>query len=155
MDISDAALRHLASRSRTSSELKRYLAGRGFQEEEIRGLIADFEECGYLNDGRYCREYFEYAFGKGKGRQRVFAELREKGVDSTLIENAYEDYCLEEGEPCERERAMEEVRKVLGLTGVTEDEAVPEKVLARIGRRLSAKGYSGDIIYSVIGELRR
>ena len=77
--ISDAALRHLSARSRTVQELRQYLDGKGFDREEIDSLLARYLEYGYLDDSRYCREYFRYAFSRGKGRRRVFAELREKG----------------------------------------------------------------------------
>lgn len=154
VSIEDAALRHLSARSRTTAEMGSYLAGKGFDEDSIKGLLSRFAGCGYLDDERYCREYFRYSFGKGKGRRRVFAELREKGVDAALIENAYEDYCLEEGEPDERQRAREEADKVLRAAGLEPGTPVPEKIVARAARRLSSKGYSSDVIYSVIGDLR-
>ena len=75
-------------------------------------------------------------------------------MDAALIENAYEDYCLEEGEPDERQRAREEADKVLRAAGLEPGTPVPEKIVARAARRLSSKGYSSDVIYSVIGDLR-
>lgn len=154
VSIEEAALRHLANRSRTAAELRRHLAGKGYDDEAVKELLVRFADYGYVDDARYCREYFRYSLGKGKGKRRIFAELREKGVDALLIERAYEDYCEEEGEPDERQRAKDEAAKVLRSAGVEPGEAVPEKLLARAARRLASKGYSSDVIYSVIGELR-
>ncbi len=155
VSLSDAALRHLSTRSRTVRELKQCLGRKGFAQEDVDDLVERFQEYGYLDDSRYCREYFRYAFARGKGKRRVFAELREKGVDASLIEAAYEEHCREEGEPDERQRAKEEAEKVLRAAGVTEGTQIPEKILARAARRLASKGYSSDVIYAVIGDLRR
>ena len=155
LKIEDAALRHLAARSRTVREMERHLDRKGFDREAISGVIEKFLDYGYLNDERYCHEYFRFAFGRGKGKRRIFAELREKGVELSLIERAFDDYCEEEGEPDERARAREEAARVLRMADVPEGSRIPEKVLARVARRLASKGYSGDTIYSVIGELRK
>lgn len=156
IDIHDAALRHLSSRSRTVTEMKKYLSEKGFNIEEIGELIEEFSQYGYLDDERYCREYFRYAFGKGKGKRKVFYELREKGVDASVMEMAFEDYLAEDGPDFdERGRALAEAQKVLRLADIDEGEAVPEKILARAARKLQSKGYSSDVIYSVLGELRK
>lgn len=156
MNINEAALRHLANRSRTALEMKRHLAGKGFDEEEIRAEIEELKSFGYIDDSRYCQEYFRYAFGKGKGKRKVFSELREKGIDPEMMEIAFEDFQEEEGLD-ERARAFDEARKVLRMADIDADggDEIPEKVLARIGRKLQSKGYDSGMIYSVIGELRR
>ncbi|MEY8367517.1 regulatory protein RecX [Anaerovoracaceae bacterium 42-11] len=156
VSIDNAALRYLSARSRTVFEMKKKLAEKGFAEEEIEALVARFLSYGYLNDEKYCTAYFRYAFGKGKGRRKVFQELRQKGVDSLTIENAFEDYLQEEEtEYDERVMALAEAEKVLRTAGVSRDEEIPEKILGRVARRLAGKGYGGETIYSVIGELRR
>ena len=152
MDIRDTAAKYLAYRSHTCREMRKHLQQKGFAEEEIAAVIADFIECGYLDDNRYCMQYFDYAFGKGKGKRLVFSELKEKGVDSDTIQFAFEDW---DGDYNEKERAMEEAMKVLRLADADlKPGAVDAKIIARIGRRLQSKGYSSDVIYSVIGELR-
>lgn len=152
MNINDAALRHLSSRSRTVFEMKKHLQQKGFEEEQIKALIEEFSSCGYLDDLRYCQEYFNYGFGKGKGKRRVFNELREKGVDQGVIDIAFGEYDLEIDEVG---RAREESAKVLRMAGIEDGQPVPEKILARIGRKLQSKGYNSDTIYRIIGDLRR
>ncbi len=166
MDIRDVAAKYLAYRSHTTAEMRKYLQQKDFAEEEIEALILDFTEYGYLDDEKYCHQYFDYAFGKGKGKRVIFAELREKGIDSDTIQFAFED---REDEFDEKKLAYGEAAKVLRAAGVEADhppfvsgeirekltECVDEKLIAKVGRRLQAKGYSSDMIYSVIGELRR
>lgn len=156
-NINDAALRYLSSRSRTVFEMRKHLAEKGFSEEETECLTEEFREFGYLDDMRYCMEYFRYAFGRGKGKRKVFYELREKGVSQDIMEIAFEDFTAEleaDGKTFdERQRGRQEAEKVLRLAGISPGEPVPEKILARIGRKLSSRGYQRDVIYSILGEL--
>ena len=153
IDIRDAAAKYLAYRSHTCREMQKHLLQKGFSEEETAQTVAEFIECGYLNDRRYCMQYFDYAFGKGKGRRLVFAELKEKGVDSDTMQFAFEDWEADcENGYDEKERAFAEAEKVLRMA---EKKEIDEKLLAKAARRLQAKGYSSDVIYSVIGALRR
>lgn len=158
-NIYDAALRYLSSRSRTVFEMRKYLAGRGYEEEETESLIAEFMSEGYLNDEDYCRQYFRYGHSSGKGKRKLFYELREKGIDSAVAEIAFEDFKEElsaEGTVFdERKQALSEAEKVLRLAGIPPGGPVPEKVLARIARKLQSRGFESDVIYSVLGELRR
>lgn len=166
LDIRDVAAKYLAYRSRTTAELRKYLKQKDFEEEAIEVLIREFTDYGYLDDQKYCHQYFDYAFGKGKGKRVIFAELREKGIDGDTIQFAFED---REDEFDEKSLAYGEAAKVLRAAGVdveAEDfvsgeirekltERVDEKLIAKVGRRLQSKGYGSDMIYSVIGELRR
>ena len=152
MDVRDAAARRLAGGSRTCKELKDYLLKKEFNEKEIDELIKDYIDYGYLDDERYCHEYFRYAFGKGKSKSRAFYELRTKGISQNLIDIAYDEF---EGDTDERGRAMETAMKILSSAGISDGDPVPEKILGRIGRNLNSKGYSSDIIYGIIGDMRR
>ena len=144
---------YLARRSHTCAEMRRHLLQKGFDEEAVTAVINEFIEYGYLDDSRYCRQYFDYAFGKGKGKRLVFAELREKGVDGDTMRFAFEDWQADgEEEYKEKEQAMAEASKVLRMA---DKEEIDEKLLAKAARRLQSKGYSSDVIYSVIGALRR
>lgn len=162
LDVRETAARFLTYRSHTVAEMRSHLQHKGFDDDEIETLINDYIYFGYLDDQRYCQEYFDYAFSKGKGKRVVFAELKEKGIDSETIQIAFED----REEPYdERSRAWEEAAKVLRMADVYLDEdnqvleeckeKIEEKLVAKVARRLQSKGYSSDTIFSVIGELRR
>ena len=158
-NIYDAALRYLSSRSRTVFEMRKYLAGKGYDETETEALIAELLSAGYLNDQEYCRRYFSYALSKGKGKRKLYYELREKGVDPSVIEIAFADFTeelLEEGTVFdEKKQALSEAEKILRLSDISQGEPVPERILASIARKLHSRGFESDVIYSVLGELRR
>ena len=98
MDIRDAAAKYLASRARSTGEMKTYLKSKGYEDGEIAAVIADFLDYGYLDDEDYCRQYIKYAFSKGKGPLRVKQELAEKGISRDTIAFALEDYEMEESD---------------------------------------------------------
>lgn len=154
VSIYDVALRRLSTRSRTVAEMKTYLKEKDFAADEISSLIEEFCAYGYLDEERYCREYFRYAFGKGKGQRKVFAELKGKGVDGQVITQVFADFSEEEAELCdEKSRAEQETAKVLRLAGLAEGEPVPQNVKGRIARKLQSKGYGSETIYRILGEL--
>ena len=146
MDIRDAAAKYLASRARSTGEMKTHLKSKGYEESEIAAVIADFLDYGYLDDEDYCRQYIKYAFSKGKGPLRVKQELAEKGISRDTIAFALEDYEMEESD---LDRALAQARKTVA------GKPVDEKMKGRVGRRLVSLGYSTDIAYKVIGILMR
>jgi Uncharacterized protein conserved in bacteria len=154
MNIYDSALRRLSAQPRTEFELRKYLNDKGFMNSEIDDVISEFLSCGYLDDAAFCADYFRYAFGKGWGRKRIVSELKKKGVDAEVIQNAFADY-EEENPVDERTIARQEAEKILRMADISGEEPVPEKVLGRIARRLASYGYSPEIIYGIIGELRK
>lgn len=154
-NISDAAARKLSYRSMSVAELRDFLLKKGYEAAEVEEVLRRFREDGYLDDQRFCREYFRYAFQKNKAKSRVFAELLQKGISEEDMQFAYEDYLEEEGDVDESARARAEAAKVLRAAGIPEGEPVPEKVCGRIARRLSGYGYASHVIYEILGELRR
>lgn len=155
----ESALRKLGDRSLSVFELKTFLLRKNYEIEKVESVISEFLKCGYLNDERFCKEYFRYAFDKNKGKRRVFTELFQKGVDRTTVANAYEDYLMElieQGDELdEMSMARNEAEKILRLADLSWEDPVPKKIQGRIGRKLRSFGYSTGIIYSILGELKR
>ncbi len=150
MDIKDVALKYLAARSRTSEEMKVHLLNKGFQESEVANVLETLIEAGYLNDLRYACDYISYATAKGRGRIRIGQELRHKGINNFTIEDAYYSISQEnavsgEHEISERERAMEEAKKIV------EGREIEKKILGRVSRRLVSLGYDQETVFYVIG----
>ena len=146
MDIKDAALKYLAHRPRTCAEMKKHLQTKDYEDAEIQEALEMLKEFRYLDDPDYCCQYISYACGKGRGFLRIRRELEEKGVDREAIEIAFAD-C--EPEESELERAARQAAKI------AQGEQVNEKLLGRIGRRLTGLGYSTDVVYEIIGRYMR
>lgn len=155
----ETALRKLSDRSLSVFELRNFLLRKNYDLDEIESAITEFLKWGYLDDERFCKEYFRYAFGKNRGKRRVFMELGQRGVDRDVILQAYEDFLFElheEGEELdEMTMAKRETEKILRLADLSREEPIPEKIRGRIGRKLQSLGYSAGIIYSILEELKR
>jgi regulatory protein len=153
--VMEAAAAKLAARNMTVEELRRHLLAKGYLEGEVEEVLRQFREDGYLDDARYCKMFFEYAHARHKARNRIFAELRQKGVDSQVMEFAYEDYLAEEGvEVSETEMARQEAEKILRAAGLTMEDEIPEKIRGRVARKLHSYGYGSGLIYEILGEMK-
>lgn len=150
-DIRDTALKYLAFRDRTAFEMSKHLKEKEFSLIEINQVIFDLIELKYLDDYGYCRKYIPYAARKGKGKARIKMELVQKGIDTETIDCGMAD----EEEPgeilsiSELERALFQGEKTIG------DQEITEKLIAKVGRRLSTLGYTSDIVYKVMGILMK
>lgn len=146
-DCHDTALCYLEHRAWSAFEVKTHLFSRGFEEEEIEAELQLLKELYYVDDAGYCSEYIRYGAGKGRGPVRLRHELMDKGIDAELIREA-----LEEGfdRQKEREAALKEAGKI-----IKQGEEPDEKTLAKIGRKLNALGYHTEVIFEVIGKIRK
>ena len=146
---SEAAMRKLSARMRTEQEIRDILKRAAYDDEEIEAAIAELVGYGYLNDERYCREYFRYAKLKGRADRRIVQELTAKGISAELARNIIEELMA-----ADRDAALLVARKM--LRGQWEDgKAADDKFLARVGRRLAGLGYDGSVIYDILGKLRQ
>ena len=53
------AMKHLAIKDRTVSEMKAYLDGKDFGEADVDATVARLLELGMLNDARYAQRFVE------------------------------------------------------------------------------------------------
>lgn len=151
MDVRERAVSYLNIKPRTKVQVIKYLRSKGFEDEEIRETVEELEEYHYIDDLNYSIMYFEYGFEKGRGLIRIKRELEEKGVSADIIEAAYHEL---EQVPDQYEAALDIARGM--LTGVDTgalDYNGKQKLKAKIGRRLSSRGFSMDVVYKVINEL--
>lgn len=151
-DIRTCAVNYLNVKPRTGSQVVKYLHGKGFEDDEIYETVKELEEYHYIDDLNYSIMYFQYGFEKGRGIARIKRELAEKGVASDMIEAAYEEL---EDVPDQYEAAYEIAENMVKGTDISElgyDEM--RRLKAKIGRRLTGRGFSYDVVYKVIDDLK-
>lgn len=149
MGAIEKAIYYLNIKPRTREQVVKYLEKKDFDGDEIEKAVRELEEYRYIDDLNYCRMYFDVSFEKGKGIARIKRELAEKGVDRQTIDEALDE--LEEV-PDQFEMALKAGERILQEAGEFEpDES--QKIKARIARRLAGKGFTSDVVYSVIREL--
>lgn len=129
-----AAMRLLARREHTASELRHKLAGRDHPAEAVSAALDALAAEGLLSDARFAEVYIESRGGRGVGPLRLQAELRERGVDEALIA----DY-LDFSDPHWRRRALAARLKRFG------EAPLPDiKERARQARFLQYRGYTAE-----------
>ena len=135
----EAALAFLAHRPRSKSEIVQRLNKHGYPEPAIEAALERLERAGLVDDGAFAeywvrnREQF-----RPRGRYALRHELRQKGVDSEVIDVALED--LDEGESAYR-AALERVAQWARL-----DERTAKQKLASF---LQRRGFGYEVIQEV------
>jgi regulatory protein len=80
------ALKLLARREHTRSELGRKLAQRGIDRQHADAALQRLVDAGYLSDTRYAQARVTELLRRRYGPLRAQADLRSHGVDSDLID---------------------------------------------------------------------
>jgi regulatory protein len=137
----------LARRAWTRADLTVRLKRRGAPAEVAVEVAADLERRGYLDDAAYARHWISTRAPRGYGAARLRAELRARGVASTLIDAALST--LDRGDQ------LEEARRVARRRLPALRRAEPVKAAARLRDYLLRRGFAGGIVAQVVRETLR
>jgi regulatory protein len=87
--VLEAALRFLEPRQRAIGEVRRRLVGAGYQPDLVEGAIARLLDLGILDDEAFTAAWVDSRDrARPRGERALRQELRLKGVDGTLIDDA-------------------------------------------------------------------
>jgi len=138
----DRATALLAARPHFASELRRKLATRGYESDEIEEALGRLTELGYLDDEALAStEARRLRDRKGLSRAGVVAELARKGVGRGAAAGAVAG--VSPGDELETARAAAE----RWLAGGRRDGAA-------LARHLARKGHAGHVIFRVLKDLK-
>ncbi|HSI46170.1 MAG TPA: recombination regulator RecX [Methylophilus sp.] len=132
------ALEYLSKREYSFAELGKKLKAYANEADDIPALLADFKQRGWLSDARYT-EQMVHARQAKFGSARVAQELREKGIDDSLIAEA-----IEQLQGNEFERASEVWRKKFKASPTTRED------WAKQARFLQSRGFTFDVIKKIL-----
>ena len=130
---------------RTEKNMREKLQQGNYPPEVIDETISYLKYYGYIDDKRYAERYLSVRLEK-KGHRRLFLELQQKGVSSSLIQEAWEELRQDE-EADERASIRKLVEKKIG-----ERTALPQKEDQRLVNYLARRGFSWEDISSVLQE---
>jgi len=140
----DEALGFLAHRSRTVSETRRLLAGRGHPPPAVEDVIERLRRMGYLDDIAYAARYAGWAATeRPMGRARLTALLAARGIDRESIDrglaSCYGD--VEEARALQQalEKALRGVRGPLG-----------DRERRRVAGQLLRRGFPAGRVYAAL-----
>ncbi|QNP69813.1 recombination regulator RecX [Streptomyces roseirectus] len=136
-------LRLLTGTPRTRKQLADALRKREIPDEVAEEVLSRFEEVGLIDDGAFAGAWVESRHhGRGLARRALARELRTKGVDSTLIDEAVSQLDSEQEEATARELVARKLRTTRGLDR--------DKRVRRLAGMLARKGYPEGMALRVV-----
>lgn len=138
-------LRLLTGTPRTRRQLADALRKREIPDEAAEEVLSRFEEVGLINDRAFADAWVESRHhGRGLARRALVRELRTKGIDSALIDEAVSRLDSEQEEQTARELVA---RKLPASRGLDRD-----KRIRRLAGMLARKGYPEGLALRVVRE---
>lgn len=136
-------LRLLTGTARTRKQLAEALRKREIPEEAAEEVLSRFEEVGLIDDAAFAGAWVESRHhSRGLARRALARELRTKGVESGLIEEAVGQLDSEQEETTARELVARKLRATRGLDR--------DKRLRRLAGMLARKGYPEGLALRVV-----
>ena len=135
----------LSKSAKSKDQCRKILAVRGIDSEIAERVLDRFEEAQIIDDAVFARAFTNSRIrGKGLAKTAIARELRQKGIEQTLIETALEDLDTESELARARELAVNRVRRMVHL----EKAVIQRRMAGFLGR----KGYSSSVIQTATRE---
>lgn len=136
-------LRLLTGTPRTRQQLADALRKREVPTEAAEEVLARFEDVGLIDDAAFAAAWVDSRHhSRGLARRALARELRTKGVDSTVIDEAVGRLDSEREEETAQALVARKLRSTRGLDR--------EKRLRRLAGMLARKGYSEGLALRVV-----
>ncbi|WP_326591133.1 recombination regulator RecX [Streptomyces brevispora] len=136
-------LRLLTGTSRTRKQLADALRKREIPDEAAEEVLSRFEDVGLINDAAFADAWVESRHhGRGLARRALVRELRTKGVDAAVIDEAVGQLDPDQEEATARELVARKLRSTRGLDR--------DKRLRRLAGMLARKGYGEGLALRVV-----
>ena len=135
-------------RWRSREELRRRLCSVGFDPAEVEVALADLEDIGLIEDGRFAREMARDQAGRRlAGNRSIRAGLLQKGVAREHVDEALQDA----GD--ESERALELARQRAARLAGLDRETVYRRLYGLLVRRGYLPGTARAACTAALGEV--
>ena len=140
-DLKSRAIRLLTTREHSQAELRRKLASKAEEGEDVEGVLDRMVETGLQSDERFAESYVRSRANR-LGASRLRRELAEKGVAEDVVDAALGEVLQED----ELARARSVWAKKFGE--IPQDR----NAWAKQARFMQSRGFSMDVIYKLLKE---
>jgi regulatory protein len=138
-------LDQLTGRARTRSELAEKLRKRNVPQDIATRLLDRFEEVGLIDDAAFAQDWIaQRQSGRGLAKRALAAELKRKGLDDVVAQEALSEIDRDAEDDAAREQVRRKLRSMKGLE--------PEKATRRLVGMLARKGHSPGAAYRIVRE---
>lgn len=144
----ESALQLLGYRARSRAEIQRRLERKGYEPELVQEALEALSRSGLINDAEFSQSWVRARTGsRPMGPARIAAELRQKGVDRELIQEALE--------PLDPDTEMD-LALAVGRQKVEQMHGEdPRAARRKLGSILMRRGFSWDVTSRVLDILLR
>jgi len=133
----DSGLRYLTGRAHSRVELRRKLARKGFEDDEVEAALDRLTELGYLDDNAFARAVVRRR-STSRGQMAIAAELVAKGVSRPDADEALAGF--------DPEVQLEAATRLAERLYAAKPPPGYREMLDRIGSKLARRGYSTTIV---------
>lgn len=154
-EVRNLALKKLSYKIRTEKEIRDFLNDNKCEYSLIEDTISFLKEYKYIDDVFYSKAYFKDAKLRKKGKIKIINELKLKGIKESDILEGIDIAINEEGSEIKDELsyAKDIVSKMI-KDQLDLGKAIDEKFKAKVLRRLISKGYSNDVSFKALKEIK-
>lgn len=140
----------LSRRLHSETELRMKLRQKGFPENEISSAVAELKRLNFLDDAKFAESYFSELKGRGFGRLRILAKMRERGIPREIAEQVMREPGAAPAEDeLDAARTLAK-RKLLSLSRENDPRRKKEKFL----RFIASRGFPQSTAYRLWDELK-
>lgn len=137
----NSAIYSLAMREHSRKEIHNKLLKKEYVEGvDVEQLLDELEEKNYLNEQRFTESFIRYRASRGQGPVKISSELYVRGINRSLTIES-----MENSEINWFDLAVEQMEKKFGTT-----KSVDFKEKSKRMRFLSSRGFSGEIIHTIV-----
>ena len=139
------ALRLLTSSARSRSQLAEAMARKDVPDDVAQRVLDRFTEVGLIDDAEYARMVVRTRHAeRGLSRRAIAVELRRRGIDDELADEALGQLDSDDEEIAARELVRRKLRSTSGLDAQTR----ARRTFAALGR----KGYPPGLVSRLVRE---
>lgn len=149
----EAGLSLLDRRAVTESQMRDYLAAKGFGEAAIDDVVAAFAARGWLNDRDYTVEFLRQRCRRpGMSRAKLVADLEKRGLDTQSITAGIAALDAEDPEwETENARTLLESKLAAARRGLDLSNFEDfRKLKAKLWRYVATRGFSTALATTVV-----
>lgn len=146
----EAAMRYLGIRPRSTREIRDYLRGKEYAPETVETAIGRLTARGYLDDAAFARWWAENRSQfRPRGPHLLRQELRRKGIESATVDDALTEHAESVDTDVQALAVARQKLRALLRQGLAQ-----EVIIRRLSGLLSRRGYGYDTLRTVLRTLK-
>lgn len=147
-----SALSMIAVRDQTAFEIRKKLAGKGFSKDAAEFALVEVKKLGLICETEFAKKYAASKLSKpGKGEKAVRNELIRKGISKEIADEAVKEVASLESQFLNALNWLERKGKKYVASFNLDGGGAIE--INKLSAALYRRGYSGEIIKSVISKI--